>query len=116
MQTVQYREMLNEHQKAELEEASHDNDNTSDVTRQGTGVTGRGGEAFQLREDEFEGRAGWTTLRFFLNMGGMHNIAACILFFLVKCVCELMETIQLQVWSTKIMQSTANPLIPLPDP
>lgn len=55
-------------------------------------------EAFQLREEECEGRASWSTLAYFGRMGGWLGISTCIVMYLVKNVLDMRTQIQLSIW------------------
>uniref|UniRef100_A0A7S1RCI9 ATP-dependent transporter ycf16 n=1 Tax=Alexandrium catenella TaxID=2925 RepID=A0A7S1RCI9_ALECA len=55
-------------------------------------------EAYELREEECEGRASMATLAYFGRMGGWLGIGTCITFYLVKNVLDMKTQVQLSMW------------------
>jgi len=58
------------------------------------------GHPMELREEEFQGRADVTTLKYFMNMGGWTNMALAMSWVLTKNVFEMMMRLVLASWTT----------------
>lgn len=58
-------------------------------------------EIFQLREDEFQHRPDFQTLKYFLDMGGASTIGLGCLTYLVTHICTLRVLVVLQYWASE---------------
>lgn len=104
--TEAYRAMLNEQQRENLENEDTSGKNVVAKPAENddrAAPVANNTQAFQLREDEHEGRADWSTFGFFIWLGGPIGFCACLFGFLGKTTCELMMMVQLQTWSSKLL-------------
>jgi len=58
-----------------------------------------------FREEEYEGRADWRTIKYYCAMGKWRNILGCIATFFVQTICNMLADVVLAKWSNaKVME------------
>jgi len=102
VQTEQYRELLNKDQAANLDDQGKGNSAKAEKLEVKLMSQIRTAEdAFKLRDEEFQGRATWSDIWWFICAGGAFNFFTFIVMFVANSFFQLLNLATLQVWSTE---------------
>jgi ABC-type multidrug transport system fused ATPase/permease subunit len=66
-------------------------------------------DAPAIRDEEFEGRADWSTMEFFLGLGGPWNVVGIVVFFVLVVVFGMLADIVLAQWGSAEMHGVHRP-------
>lgn len=111
--TPQYQALLSKLEASQLQEdidaglASIQTGGNSGFQRTPNADPGRKtqSKAIELREEEHEGRADWSTLRFYFSMGGYGLMLGTFVFYILSGVFALFSDLVFVRWSNRLMQS-----------
>lgn len=109
VRTEEYRRLLSTQQETwdALAHAQLSDESAGALQGKGVSLDGCGPEledhqgVFQLREEEFEGRASWSTLSYFYRMAGHWGVVGCLGLYFVKHCFDMAAHTTLARWTTQ---------------